>query len=478
MSTVALLVGGNEDVLRSLRSDLFDEFDIEVRNHWVNARQFCPMPPRGTDAILVLSDFCSHAMSREARQLARTCGVRFVSIGRKKSAWLTALMNCGFVHRSRFAAKKGESMEEKKTAPVTMNGVLASKPFKGLEGISLPTGAMAARELPKPVPSIEHAAIIPMPRLWTEDDMATVARLAESFKASNGSAGLAADGDRFVMQNWKESGAFRTASVLRLRVDAIRFVVKVPMDCITALTRASTIVRRAKRAYIKNESEILKKKPRAEWPPWISNEAAVKLVGGTNRLPRPPMMMRSLGMIVYDRARVVELLERFDERGVTTDFAGPGMTAFEWERRILETLAARGPSSRNAFKMSGIKEGSTAKQALDGLLRSERIIGSQWRGGIFYRLPEHAWPLPPRKMPPRQARVKPPSIPPDAAERLAALRAQKSTPVVPSPVPVPVVAAPVDALRELRADVYRAMRAGEITAKDAAELLRQLASGA
>lgn len=453
---VGLLIGGNEDVLRTLRGDLYDEFGIEVRNQWQFVREFCPTPPRDTDVVLILTDFCAHGMSRDAVRLAKANKIRYALIGRKKSAWLNGLNTCGFIHHPSWLQPKRKDpapMETPKPTPAPNNGALPTKPFSALAGITYPSVGAPTREV---APSLESVLMIPMPRRWTEQDMATVGRLSEAFKPTNPPGSLLADGERFVMQVWKETGEFRTASVLRLRIDAIRFVIKVPPALVMALSRASAHVRRAKAVYIKAEAEVVKKKPRAEWPPWLSNDTATALVGIASRIEATPMMMRSLGMIVYRREDVVKVLTTFEERGITAAWRGTGMTPLEWERRVLTELKEKGPSARGVFKLSSARNGSIGIDVIESLLRSGRILSGKGHGGVIYRLPEHAWPPPPRTYAPRTPVV----------------------PAVPETAPAPVAAPSVDTQRELRADVYRAMRAGEINAKDAAELLRQLAKGA
>lgn len=448
---VALLIGGNEDVLRSLRGDLYDEFGIELRNQWQTSREFCPVPPRDTDVVLILTDFCAHGMSRDAVKLAKANKIRYALIGRKKSAWLNGLNTCGFIHKPSWlqplppARKEYGSMESTKPAP--QNGVLPTKPFSALEGITLPTGALASREVPTGLRYIE------LPRRWTEADMQTVYKLCEAWKAST--PNLTADTQRYVDDVWRATGAYRTPAVLRLRLDALRTVIKVPEGLLIGLGRIAATTHRAKAQYLKDEAEWLKG-PRARWGEWISTEGALSFVGVRNRLkPMKAQLDRTLGLQVYRRNDFIPLLEAYEARGVTASFRGSGLTPLEWEQRILATLKDKGPGARAKFRISSGKD-ERGMQALRALAQSGAVVHEVFHGASYYRLPEHAWPPKPRVY-----RGRPRTVPIVTA----------------APAPAPVAAASVDTQRELRADVYRAMRAGEINAKDAAELLRQLAKG-
>lgn len=468
---VALLVGGNEDILRSLRSDLYDEFGIEIRNHWENARQFCPMPPKGTEAILVLRDFCSHTMSHEAKKIAKAGGARFVLIGRKKSAWLYALRVCGFVHkpswRTKEPTKPTRTLERKEPTMTT------EAPKNGTTVTPAAWTAPVAPAAPKP--AAFNARIIEPPREWSERDMQTVIRLAEAWVPTNPPDSLLADAERFVDDVWRELGTYRTPAVLRLRVDALQAVINVRKDLLVALSRAAKRTHDAKVAHLKHEAEALKG-PSSEWPPYITAEGVLSLVGKRNRFTGKPVFDRALGMLVYPRAEVAACKDALDARGVTADFTGSGLTEYEWETRILEILKAKGPCARGSFHLNGkASVRSRGIKALNMLVGTGAVLEAKHRGTSFYRLPEHPWPPAPRKLPPRAKKPAPAPLGGQfaaefdraAARKLAAL----DRPTAPKPAPH------ADTIKEARADVYRAMRAGEITAKDAAEILRQLAGG-
>lgn len=464
---VALLVGGNDDILRSLRSDLYDEFGIEIRNHWENARQFCPMPPRGTEAVLVLTDVCSHTMSREAKTVAKAASARFVLIGRKKSAWLNALRKCGFVHKPSWRRKAPppavqERKEPKMTTEAPKNGTTVAPTWT-------PPVAPA-----NPKPIAFAARIIDPPRRWTEQDMQTVIRLAEAWHPTNPPGSLLADAERFVDEIWKELGTYRTAAVLRLRIDALQAVITVRKDLLVGLSRAARVVRDAKRAYIEIESAQIKG-PRSEWPPLLTIDAVLTLIGKRNRFHGKPRFDRVIGTLLYERADVLKVVDVLEARGLPPEANGMGMTPLEWETRILNVLKSKGPSARNAFHISSDDAHHRGNAALALLVKSGTILEGFYRGTPWYRLPEHAWPPPPRKMPPRAKKPAPAPLGGQFAAEFGRAVARASAaldrPLAPKPAPS------ADTIKEARADVYRAMRAGEITAKDAAEILRQLAGG-
>ena len=344
-----------------------------------------------------------------------------------------------------------------------------------------PNGVSAASK-PVPVPAplppkpFQTATvpdpIIPMPRRWTDADMQAIVRLAEAWRASNPPFSWKDDAREFCLSIWRETGQYRTPSVVRLRMDALRVLIKVHEGLITGLSRQCIEVHKAKVRYIAEEKEALKK-PRAEWPEWISSDSAIPLVGGKNRLQAKVWLDWRLGMFVYARADVDKELSRQEARGFTPDFRGGGLTSLEWERRIMETLAKHGPGSRSTLHLNAAKAKHRGLVALRDLAKSGAILEAPHRGTTFYRLPHHPWPPAPIKLGPRKTKPAPVAAPADerqakfaaAAAAIAEARARNHPPKP----------APTGSVADARADVYRAMRAGEITAKDAAELLRALA---
>lgn len=467
---VALLIGGNDDILRSLRSDLYEEFGIEIRNQWVTSREFCPMPPVRTDVVLVLSDFCAHQMSRDAAKLAKSNRIRHVIIGRKKSAWLNALRKCGFVHKPSWLKAQTPQGPRKEL-------VMKSDPSKNVNGISATASnaellqvAKEFRPLPQTPASITNAPrVVDMPRRWTDQDMQILGRMAEAWR-SPGEHAWCADAERLVMDLWRETGVWRTPAVLRLRLDALRLVLRIPPGLIIGLSRASAKVRKAKVLRLRDEAQELKK-PRDEWPDFISYDAALSLVGSLTRMGQVhPVLDRMLGLISYRKADVLRTLEHNEKRGLTPDMRGSGLTPLEWERRILVTLKERGPCAMSAFSLNTMdKAKHRGRAALDALVKSGAVLDGTYRATTYYRLPDHTWPPVPRKHKPRAP--KPDAIVVTKVVNVGAMAIAEARNKVHPPKPT------TEINQVARADVYRAMRAGEITARDAAEILRQLASG-
>jgi len=498
---VGLLVGGNVDVLKSLRSDLYDEFGIEIRNQWESLREFCNTPPRETDVILVLTDFCAHQMSRDAVKLAKSSRLRYALIGRKKSAWLNGLNLSGFTHRPSWlkprppvaGPRKEIIMQRVETKPIARpNGVnVAAAPAPGVTAVT-PPPALA------PVPKVDTSAVyVPKPRRWSEADMQCVVSLAEKWRASNPPDSWADDGERFVIDSWIAVGSYRTPAALQLRLNAFRIMAKIPPELLGALGRAHGRVRRAKERFMRLEHAELKR-PRAEWPEWISGDAATDIVGGKARMPRDPMVHRPSGVLVYRRTDIAEIVTRHETRGMTRTFRGSGLTPLEWERRILDRLKANGgPCARNAFGFHRYNE--RGEQALRELVKSGAVLEDMFRGATFFRLPEQSWP-PPFRLPPRKVAA-PRKLPPLSPEMIEEIRDRIVNPRAPGPRPQ-LPRLPADLIAEIRdrmqpqpepepkpepgpvpapdggarAEILRMMRAGEITKREAAELLLALVS--
>jgi len=450
---VALLVGGNADVLKTLRGDLYDEFGIEIRNQWETSRAFCDVPPRGTEVVLILTDFCAHNMSRDAVKIAKSHRLRYALIGRKKSAWLNGLNLCGFVHKPSWLKPHGPKKEivMTPTAPpkspvvpmqAAPNGVQANAPAK--------TSFFVNVNLPR---------YIPRPRAWNEADMQALIRLAEAWKGQP----TVEAGREFVLSLWRESTQYRTPAVTRLRLDSMRVFAKVSSDLLLALTRAAQDVHKQRVAYLKTEAATVKSKARAEWPEYLSVPVVKPLVGKLGRISELKTWFdRVYGITVYKRSEIVAYIEEMESRGKAPQWSGPGMTPFEWERKILAVLKERGPSHASTIHIDHAPRGM---QAMHDLIRRGMVIQETYLKRPCYRLPEHAWP------PPKRRRATPTTnvvvnVAPDDPGKLANAVQAAVMKIAPKGAASDVIAA--------RAEVYRALKAGEITARDAAGMIKEL----
>lgn len=453
-SYVGLLVGGNSSILHALRGDLYAEFGIELRQHWLTERDV-KLLHREIEVVLILTDFCSHGLSRQAVRMSKMMRVRYALIGRKKSAWLTGLQKSGFVqHPSWLKAQqnKGEIMTvvngvNEATGTITLNTVDAAPERAATQVRSAVTTTPAA--------AIDYSArYVTVGHVWAEADISAVVRIFESWPNDND--------DGIVEAVWKATGHYRPHFTLSARARFLLQVTNIRIDLVRALERTAARQDRIHKAFLAEEKLRIKRGD--PLPAYLSCDAAALLIARPRLRRLARLYDRVTSTLVYRRDDVLSRLRDARERGIDPAAKKlPRITPSEWKERIVSSLKERGPMSWSALTR-GVRSGDAVRAQLlsSGAIEEKKIYG--WN---YYRLPGQNWPA--RLAPGRKARDSEDDAATfQAGERLV-MNAEAVT--LASKPAQPVKAADDSAAR---ADIYRAMRDKELTPAQAVELLRLL----
>jgi hypothetical protein len=435
---VALLIGG-EHVPVELSSELFEEYGIAIEHRWTSARQMGPLP-KGCDCVLIMTDLSSHEMQREATRLAKGAAIPYALIGRKKAAWMNGLALCGFVQRPSWLKPHGPKKEIVMT-PAT-NGVNGAALFEPTPAVKhapqpRPTNPLEAPKVaaapvvvatPAPVPQVDTTQRYVRPGFaWTDEECQAVFKVLDKWPTDR-------PGEDMVVAVWKATGIYRSPRALAAQIRALRMLWGMERSIALARTldRVVTMQRGARKEFLAAEEAA---QARGELPLWVSLDLATKLVGGDAKMIRSGVHVdRRTSLFVVPRDVLLPILQARRDAGIADGVRGHGHAHNPTVMRdkILARVS-KGPVPRSAFRAK------FAGPAIDGLIRDGLIqfhMGSGW-----LTLPGVS--IEPKPKPePKPAAVKP--QPESSADN------------------------------GLRGQIFRALRAGEITPKDAAAMLREI----
>lgn len=411
--------------------------------------------PRDVEVIAVMTDHCSHGMSREAHRLAKVHGCRFVLMGRKRSAWLQGFRLSGFLQKPSWLKPAAGPKVEIKMSTQSANGT-TSKPTPA------PVPVVTA---PAPLPDLLRRApphvlprFVPVSRknaqAWTKEETEALVKLIQ--KAPD-----AACVRTLVADLYATTGRFRGIFAIRSRIEAIHHLVNAPVWLFPAVAKFADESTDTKREALAVEARLLKNTPRKSWPEYISARAADALVGGVRcRLTNTGVKIGTdtlTGLTSFATAEVLAVVEEREARGFPPTAkrqAGPGPAG--WEKRILEALRTNG----RATSANGLRLTLCGRKAMAALLERGTVVEGVHEGITLYRLvPDHDWPPPARVSPPPRA----PAVPTVTAPK----------PTAPAPAPA-TARAPVSGFEARRA-IIASMRAGELSPAEAASMLAELA---
>ena len=432
-----LLVGGSS-VPVELGPSLLSEYGVKVDNFWTSFRQIQSASnqlPRGTDAVLIMTDISGSDMIRAAVQIAKACRVPYALIGRKKSAWINGMRISGFVQRPSWWTPQGPKEERVMSEPKP-NGVSSKQPSD--------MQFTAAPPVQEPHSVDTSQRYVNSGRPWVKEEMQALLTAVEAWKVGD-------DAGQFVDRLWQASGTYRTPHTLSIHVRGLRVLLgEKIVALVTALEKVVRTLRKARHQTIQMERELWDKHHKIG--DWTSYRFACEIApGARNRISGKTMYDRHSGVLVVPRALLQEVIDLRERRGFRDGEPLSAMlTVKECTTEILSQVQTTGPFGRAYYWRH-----KNGRAAILGLIAQGQIEEINAGGGVMLRLPGQE--LPKRKTKPR--------APKEAPKETAA-------PVPQHPARPPAAAADSDAA--LRQQIFTALRAGEITAKDAAEMLRGL----
>jgi len=438
---VAVLVGGDQ-VPFELGGEVFEEYGIAIEYRWFKDRHI-GTPPRDVDCILIMTDLSSAQMIREASKIAKSAHIPYALVGRKKAAWMNGLKISGFVQRPSWLKPSGPKkeilMQPSPAQPVTpaRNGAPLRAPdaFERVE--------VKQPEAPKPAPASAAPTIAPIDttaryvanaRAWTESEGSMALQLAESWKPTDGA-------DGFLMRVWKSTGNYRTARALLFQLRGLRYLIGAQVIALCdALRHAAEAQAKERKTYLAEEAKEI---AAGRWPAWISRKRATAMAART--FPNA-MLDRILGLHVVAESEFRPLLEARravgfkDGERIPTGVPGPEAVKTDILTRLAQHPRLANEVTRAIF----------GSYVLQNLIKDGSVVARTEHGKDWIMLPGHTVPQP------RQA-----------------VQAGSVGAMQPQVVNI-VNAAPVADGDTARREVFRALREGQISAKDAAAILREL----
>lgn len=328
--------------------------------------------------------------------------------------------------------------------------------------------------------------------VWTEADTATLVRLAEATDC---------DPATFCERMAAATGQWRSPGAIQIRLRALTGLIKVVPGLLPALGEQSHRMTDERRARLRAEAIALKA-GFDNLPESVSEETALRLVGGVkNRLARLARTQdRTTGLAMYRRDEVLRLQRELNERLAASPSAQGGAldsvprmpprrstwkTPEQIDERILDVLAD-GPKAYSDIVRLAKSDRHRTVARLEILLREGRVVEvptghpKQRRMQLpGYIAPAAPLPVADQEMPGSRAfwdavaptppvEQPPPEQPPVWEHRVVDLVA---TPRGEGAVPVEVTMPEA----ELRREVFAAIKRGEITPTQGAEMLQALA---
>lgn len=285
---------------------------------------------------------------------------------------------------------------------------------------------------------------------WTDDHVAKVVAIAE---------GNITDAVAFGREVARQTGVYRPPGGLHQRLRPLSAVCRISHELLVNLDRRARAVTKAKREFMAHEAKVMRASGVAGLGEWISIELATRLVGDVAARLEPLQMYVDVETSghVFRKADVLkrrdELIARQDGEPLTKDrmVPTPRASADDIATNIRKIVAAE----------PGIAKGQLERRSGASRERFDKVFRTMVAANQLVIVPH-----PTRK---DVVLVGPPgwtyTAPPPRAPR------EPKAPETP-PASAPATAAPVDA--GLTAEIYRAIRAKEISPEEGARMLREL----
>lgn len=486
----ALLVGGWPQTYQKMQEVLLESFGVALVTHWptslsiaqVRSRQL----PRGCELVVVLAEMIKTS-ARYVGDAARTAGIPIAIVGVRQGEWISGLQTAGFALNPPWRTVTAPP------APSTARpaGVIPIPPPRpacatGEFEVTLPdrpsireshplvrvvdpitVGDVEFVPAPTIAESMAEAAAMRREELagryvrvtskaWTDDHASKLIALADT--------GIT-DAVEFCDRLAKETGVYRSPGSVGIRLSALAVVCsKLDRALLTNITAAANALTVAKRAAAKAEAAAMKRGGMDALGEWISVEMATQLVGGRRKRLDGTVDMyvdKTTSGHVVRRDDVVALRARLLERTGGDEAALRG-------RLNPPSLVPDGAVIAKIVKVvtdaPGIAMGRAAEAANITAERLERLLNRMddvmvvphaTRGADVRCLAIVGWAEP--AVPRRPA--------PEDTGRRGDVHDGAPMSIEPAAVPAP----------SMTAEIYRAIRAKEISPEDGARMLKELA---
>lgn len=433
-----LLVGGS-NIPVEFGPSMLHEYGVKVEHFWQSLRQIqnaSNQLPKGTDAVLIMTDISGSDMIRAAVAVAKSAHVPYALIGRKKAAWTNGMRISGFVQRPSWWTLQGPKEERIMSESKATNGVSASKPADIIMGVqpdligakaeamAMARAIAAIAEIPTMSKVDTTQRYVDVPGSWTASDYDSLRKYLENWKPDYTAT-------QFITDFWVETGKYRTLGSMIVHAGPIASFLRIGHPCVQALVGARRLEKKRADQFLAGEYTTL--------GDYVSQRVARELLGITGDVRGCTARIdRTTALRVYRREDVIA---RKLQRGKQPTRR---MSVADIENRILNGAP---------IAMSYLRPLHNHEAAITNLINAGKVVRCSTRGGEFLCLPGQE---PPVRRPPGAGFPKPRTIAAvDARAREAAPSQRTDT--------------------ALRAEIFAALRSGQITAKDAAEMLRGLA---
>lgn len=466
---VGLLAGGWPAQYDEMKVKLLEEFGVALEEHWPSSltvdRVRAKSIPRGTEVVVVIAD-AMRVHAKEIAEKASGAGAALALVGRRKPEWISGMVTAGFAtpppwrganpatpHKAPPPTPDPGSFE-RYVEPSTIVG--GPDDFGGEDAPHAPSvarlveaeiargAAPAVAELPVIKAAItDERYVVPAGRInkgvWPDEHVHKCIALAESDTPA----------ERFCDALAAATGVYRTAGAIHLRLEPLRVIApRISRDLVRGLERLAKEATTRKRDFLAAEQKAYKARGIDGLGEWVSADMAALVLGGVSHRASDLEVRqdKQTGLYVNRREdlakRHAELLARNGGRALTRDPVPPvpKNSDEDVERAILAAIAERPGMSKAAAANGAPTMRDRAARIIERLIASGKLIASK-----HVSKPDVVVLHVPR-----------PATPPPKAEPAAA-----APPVLPA----------------LTAEIYRAIRAKEITPTEGAEMLRELAKG-
>lgn len=481
---VGLLVGGHTDTFKHMSARLLSEFGVLLTQHWptglpvktVDAKRL----PAGCEIVVIIADqikTCAKIVTEKARE----ANVPFALVGHTKAAWTRGLVSAGFLlHPAWLRPTNGHravtTVASSQTATadaVPVVEVVAEEPsLLTTYPNSLSVGHYAARIDGKYANAAHSAAATPPVKSketpakpastfvneefmvngpgkvrWPDEHINTFITLAET--------GGITDAKEFCEEFARLTGVYRNPSGLALRIRTLGPLCRANPVLLSSLSDMTHAVTRAKKAWLGGERKNYPITGDAGLGTWVSREFARHLIGGVpSRINALSVRRhRTTGLYMLLSAEVLALKYMLEEREgaklsknrLTTV---PRSDDSVVRARLLEAVV----------KAPGVLQSEIERRCGTNRERCRKLLAEMIAAGDIVQA-QH----PIRK----QSYVYGPRGWRAAPVKAAATHDGREKPVV---VPQPPVR------QGLTAQIWRAVREGELSPAQAAEMLKALAN--
>lgn len=489
----ALLVGGYPPERDEMREKLLAEYNIAIVEHWPSATAVARIRERrigaDMDLVIVIAEMFK-VCNRDVTDKARASGSALVILSRRKAEWGPALQNAGIPpYKPPAPAPEKPVLKAVPPLPVRTPAVRPPQGFVEVKLVEEPVAPKPAAPVvevppaPKPVAATpapatpdkndkswisapwtpkERPRYIPAPgkgeRTWTEAHDSALVDLAAS-GITNAQEYMDKIEDRF--------GIYRTPSILQQRIRVFAsFCSPAPKpELLRGLDQAASKIQQAKDQFLSEERLKTKAANPEVWTTeYVTTDSAARALCRAARVRElDGLFDRATGLFVYKREDVVALRAAYIKAsgdGILDKVIVLGRSALSNDiaERMLEYIntqvGSAGITARDLLQRHR-QAYEKAKEALDRLIAENKVVAVPAPSGRGRLIGPVGWnpPAPAKKA--GSAPAAPPPAEPKAAAGGVETPSGRIDPV-------------------LSADIYRAIREGEITPAQGVEMLKQL----